>query len=208
MFLDSLLIFRSGGQGPVKVHSVEVWQGGNLVAGEIGVAVGACFVSYSGYSEQPSSGTVQCITLGAYLQSKGFKLWDLGMGMAYKHRLGAQDTPRLMFLARLRKVRAEPVQPLPVDPFPCALMFPARGKEVSSDLPVAPYAPKPLPQRNPESKRQRKYRAKKERKAEFKAAKRAARQQQPVKPQQASLDAADAPVAEASFPLPTEVAPQ
>ena len=168
----SLSYFRLGASSKIQVHSVEVWEGDELVAGEVGVSVGTCFVSYSGFTKTESSGTVQCITLGKYLQTLGFKLWDLGMGMAYKLHFGAKNFPRLTFMAKLRKIRDEPTPLITTTPFPCAALFPganATSAVTVGDLHAISVSGKALPQRNPDSKRQRKYRAKKARIAQYKA---------------------------------------
>ena len=110
----------------------------------------------------------------------GFKLWDLGMGMPYKAAFGAQNAPRLLFLARLRAVRDDASPALPADTVPSASLFPA--------------PPGPAP--NPESKRQRKFRARREKRAEARAARAAARtpqqQQQHALKGEAVMDAAAA----------------
>ena len=49
--------------GGVQVHSVEVWMDGALVAGELGVTVGACYTSYTGFRTTDSAGTVQCLAM-------------------------------------------------------------------------------------------------------------------------------------------------
>ena len=172
----------------MRVHTVEIWRDGVLVGGEIGVSVGLCYTSYSGFRTTDSAGTVQCLALARFLQARGFKLWDLGMSLAYKHKFGAKNLPRLTFMAKLRAVRDETTPPLPTEPFACITLFPAAtpGGAVAALPELGVCIPtKPMPQRNPDSKRQRKYRAKMERKAAFKAAKAAARAQQPAEAVQA-----------------------
>jgi hypothetical protein len=154
------------------------------VAGEIGVSVGTCFTSYSGFRTSDSSGTVQCVALARYLATLGFKLWDLGMGMTYKHKLGATDAPRLLFMAKIRKVRDEPTPPVTSAPFPAVQLFPPAGQPIAlqregPDAPVILSPSKLLPQRDPNSKKSRKREAKKARIAEYKAARAQARGQPP-----------------------------
>lgn len=172
--VDVLRDMHTHVSGRVRVHSIELWHGDALVAGEIGVAVGSCFTSYSGFTTEPSSGTVQCIALGRYLAAMGYQLWDLGMGMEYKFKFGAKNVPRLMFMARMRKSRDVPARPLTSSSFPCNALFPASTDQPYTGLPFV-ISPKPILLPNPQSKRQRKYRAKQERIAAFKAAKAASK---------------------------------
>lgn len=62
----------------VRAHSVEIWDGDVLVAGEIGVTVGAVYTSYTGFYIKDGAGSIQLMTLGRHLHQRGFKLWDLG----------------------------------------------------------------------------------------------------------------------------------
>eukprot|EP00283_Hemiselmis_rufescens_P007988 CAMPEP_0173419256 /NCGR_PEP_ID=MMETSP1357-20121228/1172_1 /TAXON_ID=77926 /ORGANISM="Hemiselmis rufescens, Strain PCC563" /LENGTH=297 /DNA_ID=CAMNT_0014381877 /DNA_START=229 /DNA_END=1119 /DNA_ORIENTATION=- len=98
-------LFRMGGAGTVRMHSVECYEGGVLVAGELGYSVGQCYCSLTGFSKAKSSGTVQLVALGVHLHAKGLKFWDFGMGMEYKHGLGASDRERMEFVERLHATR-------------------------------------------------------------------------------------------------------
>jgi Leu/Phe-tRNA-protein transferase len=104
---------RNGMEGGVRMHSVEVWdkRSGALVAGELGYAVGGIYTSLSGFRVPgaQSAGTIQCCCVAVLLRRRGFKVWDLGMGMDYKERLGARCVPRAEFLRLLRSVRDLPV---------------------------------------------------------------------------------------------------
>jgi hypothetical protein len=172
--------FRDGAKGRIQVHSVELWQAGVLVAGEIGVSVGTCYCSYSGFKSTDSSGTAQCLALAKYLNVLGFQLWDLGMGLPYKYKFGAANVPRLLFMAKVRKIREEPTPHLTTTPIPCLQLFPPAGQPVVLQRDGPEAAPimvptKPLPQRDPNSKKSRKHAAKKARIAEYKAARAKAR---------------------------------
>lgn len=81
-----------------RIHSVEVWKNGELVAGEIGVANGAVYTSVTGFHSVPWSGTFQMYALGAILHFQGFEIWDLGMEIPYKLSLGAKRAERSDFI--------------------------------------------------------------------------------------------------------------
>ena len=79
---------------PVEVHSVEVYDGDRLVAGEIGFISGDIYTSLSGFHLVPNTGSIQMAALGTYLQHNGFSHWDLGMQMNYKWEYGSLQADR------------------------------------------------------------------------------------------------------------------
>lgn len=117
--------------GSTYLHSVEVWKGYELVAGEIGgkhhaekcngilVATGAVYTSVTGFHTLPSSGTFQMYALGAILHFQGgfakpelkrhagIEVWDLGMAIPYKHDLGAQAVTRAEFIELFQQAKAK-----------------------------------------------------------------------------------------------------
>jgi hypothetical protein len=88
-----------GTSGPVRVHSLEVWEaleraapgdaapatsstsdrsgsgGYRLVAGEVGYSVGLLYTSLSGFCDKPSAGSVQMACTAALLAARGAALW-------------------------------------------------------------------------------------------------------------------------------------
>lgn len=96
--------------GKVRVHSFEVWQDGNLVAGEAGYSCGKVYTSLSGFTRADSAGTVQMYAMASHLKSLGFVIWDLGMQLGYKEEeFGAKPVARLDFLKLLQQYRDDPV---------------------------------------------------------------------------------------------------
>ena len=104
-----------------RFHTVELWDDGGgggggaggaggervLVAADVGIAIGACYTSMSGFSDRayPSAGAVQIAALAALLRARGFEVIDFGMSMAYKLELGATELPRGEWLALQAKLR-------------------------------------------------------------------------------------------------------
>ena len=84
----------------VAAHSVEVYDGSRLVAGEIGYACGRVYTSLSGFHAKSGAGSVQLASLGVLLRRAGFAWWDLGMVIEYKLALGARVFGREEFLRR------------------------------------------------------------------------------------------------------------
>ncbi|GFE54942.1 hypothetical protein BaOVIS_023460 [Babesia ovis] len=81
-----------------RLHSIEVWKGKRLVAGEIGFATGAVYTSVTGFHTIASSGTLQMYALAAILHFQGVDFWDLGMDIPYKRSLGAVTMSRNSFI--------------------------------------------------------------------------------------------------------------
>lgn len=93
----------------VRFFSVELRDAetGALAAGELGYTVGRSYTSLTGFSRVNGAGTVQLHALGRLLYLSGMKMWDLGMSMAYKMNLGANDVDRDDFLEHLYRWREE-----------------------------------------------------------------------------------------------------
>jgi Leu/Phe-tRNA-protein transferase len=95
----------------IRLYSIEVWniRTNTLVAGELGYTVGnTIYTSLTGFSKEDSAGSVQLATLGALWTYHQFQLWDLGMDMPYKQRLGGHVVPRAKFVALVHQLRTLP----------------------------------------------------------------------------------------------------
>eukprot|EP00043_Microstomoeca_roanoka_P014715 m.146483 g.146483 ORF g.146483 m.146483 type:complete len:332 (-) comp16086_c4_seq5:187-1182(-) len=92
----------------VQLHSIEVWEGDQLVAGELGWSCGSIYTSATGFSKESGAGAAQLCALGRLLKRSGFAAWDLGMGMKYKFELGAENVRRVDFVTLLRRLRDKP----------------------------------------------------------------------------------------------------
>eukprot|EP00397_Hematodinium_sp_SG-2012_P035574 GEMP01038280.1.p1 GENE.GEMP01038280.1~~GEMP01038280.1.p1 ORF type:complete len:283 (+),score=12.52 GEMP01038280.1:288-1136(+) len=82
------------------IHSVELWEGARLVAGELGYAFGQVYTSLTGFYLDSGTGSIQLGALGGLLLQCGYALWDLGMELDYKASLGAVTLPRRDFLTK------------------------------------------------------------------------------------------------------------
>ena len=104
----------------VRVYSIEVWQDSNLVAGELGYTVGSVYTSLTGFSKVDSAGSVQMAALGKVLCEANFTMWDLGMDMDYKRKLGAILLPRSDFVRHIHAERGNYVAlPKPTEAVNC-----------------------------------------------------------------------------------------
>jgi len=109
-----------------RIASMELYACGRLVAGEVGVFVGSCYTSLTGFRSESGAGTVQLAATARYLESIGARLWDLGMPLDYKAALGAAVVPRAEFLARFREARAVDIV-RPRGPFPARALIDRRA---------------------------------------------------------------------------------
>eukprot|EP01090_Pellita_catalonica_P015514 TRINITY_DN4225_c0_g2_i1.p1 TRINITY_DN4225_c0_g2~~TRINITY_DN4225_c0_g2_i1.p1 ORF type:complete len:359 (+),score=74.51 TRINITY_DN4225_c0_g2_i1:72-1079(+) len=119
----------------IKLHSIELWQiqkpteskneeqteeqeekDGNpsrkLAAVELGYTFGSIYVSLTGCKLMDSAGSIQLCAMGMMLKKRGFKLWDLGMAMDYKLRLGGKKVARFKYLSLVQKFRADKIADL------------------------------------------------------------------------------------------------
>lgn len=93
---------------PVRLKSIELWtEDRKLVAGELGYTCGSMYTSLTGFYNEPGTGSVQMLALAGLLVRGNFQCWDLGMGMRYKERLGAEDLDRGEFIALQRSLRCD-----------------------------------------------------------------------------------------------------
>lgn len=82
-------------------HSVEVWDGAELVGGLYGVAIGAVFFGESMFSRVSNSSKVGFATLVPWLLERGVRLIDCQVYTRHLESLGAEQLARRGFLALL-----------------------------------------------------------------------------------------------------------
>ncbi|KAB7771839.1 leucyl/phenylalanyl-tRNA--protein transferase [Xanthomonas maliensis] len=83
-------------------HSLEVFDGTQLVGGIYGVAIGRMFFGESMFSAVSGGSKVALAGLAAYLRARGWPLIDAQVENPHLLRLGAQRWPRSDFLQAVR----------------------------------------------------------------------------------------------------------
>ncbi len=89
-------------------HSVECWQGEELVGGIYGVAIGGFFAGESMFHSANNASKVALSHLVKHLRQKGFLLFDIQMLTPITSRLGGVNIPRAEYLQRLSVAIAKP----------------------------------------------------------------------------------------------------
>ncbi|OHB32511.1 MAG: leucyl/phenylalanyl-tRNA--protein transferase [Desulfuromonadaceae bacterium GWC2_58_13] len=99
-------------------HSVECWQGDELVGGLYGVCLGRCFFGESMFHRATDASKVALVALARRMEEKGWPLIDCQLPNPHLVSLGAKEIPRREFLRHLRSsgVAPNPVPSPPVFP--------------------------------------------------------------------------------------------
>lgn len=84
-------------------HSVEVWQGNELVGGLYGVALGPAFFGESMFSRRPDASKVALVSLARAMATGGGRMIDCQMHTEHLASLGARDIARAEFIGYLEK---------------------------------------------------------------------------------------------------------
>ncbi len=84
-------------------HSVEVWEGEELVGGIYGVAIGGFFGGESMFHRRTDASKAAVARLVVHLRERGFELFDAQVPNPHLMRLGAVAIPRDEYLKRLRR---------------------------------------------------------------------------------------------------------
>lgn len=82
-------------------HSVEVYEGDDMVGGLYGVTIGAFFGGESMFHRKTDASKVAVAYLVEHLRARSFLLLDAQMPTPHLRRLGAVDVPRNEYLRRL-----------------------------------------------------------------------------------------------------------
>ena len=84
-------------------HSVEVWDGDDLVGGVYGVALGAAFFGESMFSRRTNASKIALAYLVKRLRYGGFQLFDTQFVTDHLLSMGAVEIPRSEYRKRLEK---------------------------------------------------------------------------------------------------------
>lgn len=91
-------------------HSVEVWDGAELVGGIYGVAIGGLFAGESMFHRRTDASKIAFAHLVARLRAGGFRLFDVQVMNDHLASLGCVEVRRARFLERLRAALPEPAR--------------------------------------------------------------------------------------------------
>ena len=94
-------------------HSIEVFDGPELVGGLYGVALGRMFFAESMFSVRSGGSKLAVAALAAHLRARGWPLFDAQLENRHLRSLGGEPWPRKRFLAEVRRLVAmdEPAGP-------------------------------------------------------------------------------------------------
>jgi leucyl/phenylalanyl-tRNA--protein transferase len=90
-------------------HSVEVYEGAELIGGLYGVALGGFFGGESMFHTRTDASKAAVAHLVDHLRGRGFTLLDAQVPTPHLASLGAQEISRAEYLRRLRSALARPV---------------------------------------------------------------------------------------------------
>ena len=89
-------------------HSVEAWQGDELVGGLYGVSLGGAFIGESMFSRRPDASKVCLAALVDRLVARDYVLHDVQFLTPHLASMGAREIPRAVYERRLRAAIALP----------------------------------------------------------------------------------------------------
>lgn len=84
-------------------HSIEAWDGDELVGGLYGVSLGRAFFGESMFARADDASKIAFATLVAHLRSWGFSFVDCQVHTDHLSRFGAVEIPRRAYLTLLRE---------------------------------------------------------------------------------------------------------
>jgi len=87
-------------------HSVEAWQGAELVGGLYGVSIRGFFAGESMFSRCRDASKVALYYLVQHLRARDFRLLDTQFQTAHLMKVGAVEISRRRYLALLRQALA------------------------------------------------------------------------------------------------------
>lgn len=91
-------------------HSVEAWDGEDLVGGLYGLDIDGAFAAESMFYRQPDASKLALLYLIGHLSERGLDWMDIQVLTPHLQRLGARTLPRPVFLDLLRRTRGRGLQ--------------------------------------------------------------------------------------------------
>ena len=93
-------------------HSVECWDGEDLVGGLYGVCIGRCFFGESMFSRKDNTSKIILCHFMEHLRQRQFELLDCQQTTDHLLSLGACEIPRKRFVDHLQRASVPPYGPL------------------------------------------------------------------------------------------------
>lgn len=93
-----------------RAHSVEVWEGDELVGGVFGLTIGGAFFGESMFSTRTDASKLALAALVDRLRAWGFALFDTQFITPHLASLGAEEIPRSAYQAQLAEAIPLPVR--------------------------------------------------------------------------------------------------
>jgi len=91
-------------------HSIEAWQGDELVGGLYGVSLGAAFFGESMFANAPDASKIAFVACVRQLEAFEIELIDCQVHTEHLERFGAYEVPRVDYLTRLQISLDEPTR--------------------------------------------------------------------------------------------------
>ena len=129
-------------------HSLEVWNGPELIGGVYGVALGSAFFGESMFSRRTDASKIALAWLVHRLRAGGFTLFDTQFLTPHLASLGAREIPRAEYHRRLGLALHQRAQFAPPDYAPYPSLISSRGASGSSSDSITSGATKPESQVN------------------------------------------------------------
>jgi len=89
-------------------HSIECWQGNELVGGLYGISIGRAFFGESMFSRVSNASKIAFASLCRYLSDQNFEIIDCQVHNPHLANLGAREIPRHEFLSILKDAIVNP----------------------------------------------------------------------------------------------------
>jgi leucyl/phenylalanyl-tRNA--protein transferase len=103
------------------MHSVEAWQGTELVGGSFGLSIGRVWTSESMFHRAQHTGKGQRMHLLKHLQTRGYVCVDSQTYSDHLARFGAREIPRLEYRRILARGLAKPASFYPLETLSAAV---------------------------------------------------------------------------------------